>query len=156
MLEEALTALAATGGTAVVQAAGTSSWQGLQHAVARWFGRGQEDRELAARERLALSAAALAESDAETVVHIRVREQALWQARIETVLESLGDDERESAVAALRVVLREQATSSAVSAGDDGQAIGGSVHISAHHGAAALRMGDVNLSYPSPPGLQQG
>ncbi|MFD9787825.1 hypothetical protein ACFWYX_28275 [[Kitasatospora] papulosa] len=148
--------MAATGGAAVVQAAGTSSWQGLQHAVARWFGRGQEDRELAARERLALSAAALAESDAETVVHIRAREQAVWQARFETALESLGDDERESAVAALRVVLREQATSSAVSAGDDGQAIGGNVHISAHHGVAALRMGDVNLSHPSPPDPQQG
>ncbi|MDF6066863.1 hypothetical protein ABZ745_31730 [Streptomyces sp. NPDC013082] len=89
-------------------------------------------------------------------MHIRAREQAVWQARFETALESLGNDERESAVAALRVALREQATSSAVSSGDDGQTIGGSVHISAHYGVAALRMGDVNLSHPSPPDPQQG
>lgn len=156
MLEEALTALAAAGGTAVVQAAGTSSWQGLQHAVAQWFGRGQEDRDHVARERLAQSATALAESDAETAVHIRAREQAVWQTRFEMALESLGDDERETAVAALRVILREQVSPSAVSAGDNGQAIGGSVHISADRGAAALRMRDVHVSHPSQPGPQQG
>lgn len=44
MLGEALTALAAAGGTVVVQAAGTSGWQGFQRAVARWFARGDEGR----------------------------------------------------------------------------------------------------------------
>ncbi|MGW3466207.1 hypothetical protein ACWDE9_44675, partial [Streptomyces olivaceoviridis] len=38
MLEQALTALAAAGGAAVVQAAGTDAWTGLRQAVARWFG----------------------------------------------------------------------------------------------------------------------
>jgi hypothetical protein len=52
MLEQALTALAAAGGTAVVQAAGTDAWTGLRQAVARWFGRGDRQRERVELERL--------------------------------------------------------------------------------------------------------
>ena len=40
MLAEALTALAAAGGTAVVQAAGKDAWTGFRARVAKWFARG--------------------------------------------------------------------------------------------------------------------
>ena len=59
MLAEALTALAAAGGTAVVQAAGTDAWTGFRARVAKWFARGDTGREQVALERLDRTAAAL-------------------------------------------------------------------------------------------------
>jgi hypothetical protein len=47
MLVETLAALAAAGGAAVVQAAGTDAWNGFRQAVARWFARGDAQREQA-------------------------------------------------------------------------------------------------------------
>ncbi|MFE4540044.1 hypothetical protein ACFRKB_34075 [Streptomyces scopuliridis] len=140
----------------MAQAAGTSSWQGLQQAVARWFGGGQEDRERVTLERLELSAATLAAADDEGIVLVRQSEQALWQARFETALEGLDDREREAAAQALRALLREQASPPTVSAGEGGVAVGGDVSIHADHGAAALQMRDVTVGSPSSPGPHQG
>jgi hypothetical protein len=58
MLTEALTALAAAGGTAVVQAAGKDAWTGFRGRVAKWFARGDTGREQVALERLDRTAAA--------------------------------------------------------------------------------------------------
>lgn len=152
MLGEALTALAAAGGTAVVQAAGTSGWQGFQRAVARWFARGDEDRERVVLERLDDDARALAAGDGDP--RVRVSRQAAWQARFETVLEELDDEEREPAVEGLRALL---GTYAAGATGDCGQTIGGDVSVRADHGsAAALRMGDVTIGSPPRPGPHQG
>jgi hypothetical protein len=52
LAEEALAALAAAGGTAVVQAAGTDAWAGFRSRVAKWFARGDTEREQIALERL--------------------------------------------------------------------------------------------------------
>jgi hypothetical protein len=156
MIGEALTALAAAGGLAVAQAAGTSSWQSLQGAVARWFGRGQDERERAALVRLEQSAATIAAAGSGDEARVRLSEQAVWQARFETVLEGLDDGEREAAAEVLRALLHEQGAPRVVSAGDGGQAVGGNVHIRADHGVAALRMGDVTVGTPSSPDQVQG
>ena len=47
MLDQALTALAASGGTALAQAARTDAWTSLRQELARWFGRGDAQREQA-------------------------------------------------------------------------------------------------------------
>ena len=156
MLAEVMTALAAAGGTAVVQAAGTSAWQGLRQAVARWFARGDEERERVALERLDRSANALtAVSDGE-VERVRIAQQAAWQALFEAALEDLREGERQQAAEALRVLLDVHAAQAA-SAGDGGVAVSGRVVIHADHGSAAgVLMGDVTLNHPSPPGLYQG
>ncbi|MFC9331267.1 hypothetical protein [Kitasatospora sp. NPDC057015] len=49
---EGLTAMAAAGGAGVVQAAGTDAWTTLRARVARLLGRGRQDAEEAALERL--------------------------------------------------------------------------------------------------------
>ncbi|QEV56463.1 hypothetical protein CP981_37095 [Streptomyces platensis] len=57
MLTEALMALAAAGGGAVVQAADTDLWAGFSQRVARLFSRGDTQREQAELERLDRTAA---------------------------------------------------------------------------------------------------
>lgn len=161
MLDEALTALAATGGTAVIQAAGTTAWQEFQQSLARWFGRGDEERERTVLERLDHDADALAAvgetGDVGEIERVRIGQQAAWQTRFEAVLESLHGDEREQAAQFLRTLLAAYSSADRISAGDGGQAVGGNVEIRADHGsAAALRMGDVALHNPPQPGPQQG
>ncbi|URN11858.1 hypothetical protein LUW77_08685 [Streptomyces radiopugnans] len=103
MLEQALAALAAAGGTAVVQAAGTEAWTAVREAVARWFGRGDERRERAELERLDRAADELA--GAAVTELARVRQEAAWQARFENLLESAGGDERARLAEELRALL---------------------------------------------------
>ncbi|MEV5885809.1 hypothetical protein AB0L74_24345 [Streptomyces sp. NPDC052020] len=103
-------------------------------------------------ERLDHDARALADGDGDT--RVRVGRQAAWQARFETVLEELDDEERESAAEGLRALLGTYATGAT---GDGGQTIGGDVTVRADHGsAAALRMGDVTIGSPPRPGPHQG
>ncbi|MEV4439161.1 hypothetical protein AB0K09_09090 [Streptomyces sp. NPDC049577] len=59
MLSEAMTALAAAGGTAVVQAAGTDAWQTVRARAARLLGRGGEEPTRVAVEQLDRVAARL-------------------------------------------------------------------------------------------------
>ncbi|MFD9339532.1 hypothetical protein ACFWBF_34890 [Streptomyces sp. NPDC060028] len=157
MLAEGLAALAAAGGAAVVQAAGTSAWQELQQAVAQWFGRGDGARERVELERLDRSAAVLeGAQDGGEAERARIGQQAAWQARFEQALESLGEPERERAARLLRALLDAHAPADGVSAPGGGQAVGGNVDIRADHGsAAALRMRDVTVGTPKP-GPQQG
>ncbi|MGC0334191.1 hypothetical protein RKD23_007181 [Streptomyces sp. SAI-170] len=154
MLPEALTALAAAGGTAVVQAAGTNAWEGFRQAVARWFGRGDDDRERVELERLDRSAAELTAVSEGGADRLRLRQEAVWQTRFEQLLEALPEAEREQAAAALRALLAERTPTSAVSAGDGGLAVGGDVRIHADHGSVAggVIQGDIHLGNPSRPG----
>ncbi|THA33719.1 hypothetical protein E6W17_30960 [Streptomyces sp. A1547] len=161
MLTEALVALAAAGGTAVVQAAGTSAWQGFQQAVARWFGAGDEEREHATLERLDSSANVLAatgrSADGGETERVRVAQQAMWQARFEMALESLSAPDREEAAEALRILTVGLAVPGGVSASGGAVAVGGNVTIRADNGAtAAWHMGTVTQGSPPPPGPQQG
>ncbi|MFI6005446.1 hypothetical protein ACIA98_34480 [Streptomyces sp. NPDC051366] len=161
MPAEALAALAAAGGAAVVEAAGTSAWQGFQQAVARWFAGGDEDREHATLERLDSSANALAatggNADDSEAERIRIAQQAIWQARFEVALEDLSAPDREEAAETLRILIAGPAAPGRVSASGGAAAVGGNVTIRADHGsAAAWHMGTVTLGSPPPPGPQQG
>ena len=156
MLSEAMTALAAAGGTAVVQAAGTDAWTGVRQQVARWFGRGNPQREQAELERLDQTAGELEAARPAEVERIRIRQEAAWQGRIEALLESLEDIERARIVDELRSLLAQQTSHRSVSAGQSGLAVGGNVSVQADHGsAAAMTMGDVSLGNPSQPGPHQ-
>jgi hypothetical protein len=151
VLEAAVAALAATGGTAVVQAAGTDTWYGVRRAVARWFGRGDAAREEAALARLDRTAEAVA-GDAAGDGRARAELAAAWRTRFTDLLEELGPEERASAAAELRLVL-DAAAGTALSAGAGGVVVGGNLDIRAGSGsvAAAVIQGDVHLTRPSAP-----
>ncbi|WP_086708505.1 hypothetical protein [Streptomyces antimycoticus] len=152
MLEQALTVLAAAGGAAVVHAAGTDTWVGLRQAVARWFARGDARREQAELERLDQTAGELQTADGDVAERTRIRLEAAWQTRIETLLEALDETERTRAADQLRSLLAQPLPGTDVSAGDGGVAVGGNVEIRAdHNSAAAWHMGNVNVSVANPP-----
>lgn len=156
MLSEAMTALAAAGGTAVVQAAGTDAWTQTRQQVARWFGRGNPQREHAELERLDQTAGELEAARPAEVERVRIRQEAAWQGRIEALLESLEDIERARVTDELRTWLAQQTSHRGVSAGQSGLAVGGDVHVRADHGsAAAVTMGNVTMGNPSQPGPHQ-
>ncbi|MFI5963588.1 hypothetical protein ACIA8J_15570 [Streptomyces asoensis] len=113
-----MTVLAAAGGSAVVQAAGTDAWEGLRSRLARWFGRGDAAREQGELERLERSAAELEAADPGTVDRVRTRQEAVWTTRIETLLEDLTDDDQRShAAELLRQLLAEAAPAAAAETG---------------------------------------
>ncbi|MGW4866314.1 hypothetical protein [Streptomyces chartreusis] len=158
MLAETLTALAAAGGAAVVQAAGTDAWTGLRDRIAAWFGRGIERRERVELERLDRSAAELAQAG-EDSQELRSRQETVWQTRIADFLEELPDEEREEAATALRAVLKEAEAAGAVSAGAGGTAAGRDMNIRADRGSFAAGTanikGGVHLGNPPQPGSDQ-
>ncbi|MEU5710004.1 MULTISPECIES: hypothetical protein [Streptomyces] len=158
MLEQALTALAAAGGAAVVQSAGTDAWTGLRQAVARWFGRGDRQRERVELERLDRTAGELETADAGVIERERIRQEAAWQARIEALLESLEDTERAQAVEELRALLAHHTRQLGASAGEGGLAVGGNVDIRAEKGsiAAGVIHGGAHIGRPSQPDPTQG
>ncbi|MFD0039956.1 hypothetical protein ACFVIZ_20260 [Streptomyces anulatus] len=152
-----MTALAAVGGTAVVQAVSTDAWTELRHRLGRWLGRGNSQRESAVLERLDQTAGELGAAGPAELERVRIRQEAAWQTRIETLLESLDDTERAQAVEQLSVLLGQRIAQGGVSASQGGQAVGGNVDIRAGHGsAAAWNMGSVTLGNPPQPGPPQG
>jgi predicted nucleic acid-binding protein len=160
-LEQALVALAAAGGAAVVQAAGTDAWAGLRHALARWFGRGDEQVQRAELERLDRTAAELAAAreDGEAgAEEARARLDAVWRFLIQDLLERLPEDERDSAADAMRDLLRRHAPPGEVAAGTGGIAVRGDLRIQADRGsvAAGIVNGDVTLPAPPAPDPTQG
>jgi hypothetical protein len=159
MLVEALIALASAGGAAVVQAAATDAWEGFRQQVAHFFGRGDRERERAELERLDQTAAALAASDASEVELLRLRQEASWQTRFETLLESLDGTEREQAAAELRGILNEQADASrGVSTGQGGVAVGGNMDVRADGGSIAggVIHGGATVGTPTQPDPARG
>lgn len=158
MLEQALTALAAAGGTAVVQAAGTDAWTELRQAVARWFGRGDRQRERVELERLDQSAGELEMAEAAMVERERIRQEAAWQTRIEAMLENLDDTERAQAAEELRNLLAQHTPQGGALAGQGGLAVGGNVDIRAEQGsiAAGVIHGGAHIGRPPAPDPTQG
>lgn len=154
MLDAALAALAAAGGTAVVQAAGTDAWTGFRTGLARWFGRGDGQREHAELERLERTAAALAEASPEEFERARVGQAASWAGHMEIFLESLEGPDREAAASGLRALVQ---PAGAV-AGPGGLAVSGDVRITAKDGsiAAGVIQGDARIGPPSQPAPSQG
>ncbi|MBL1108788.1 hypothetical protein JK361_30100 [Streptomyces sp. 5-8] len=158
MLPEALTALAAAGGTAVVQAAGTEAWAGFREGAARWFGRGNPQREHAELERLDRTAGELETAGPSDTERVRIRQEAAWQARIEARLEDLADAELIAAAQELRELLSHHAPTADVSAGPGGLAVHGPVTVRAEGGsiAAGIVHGGAHITHPSPPDPHQG
>ena len=149
MLAEALTALAAAGGTAVVQAAGKDAWAGFRARVAMWFSRGDTEHEQVALERLDQTAAALEAAGPGEVERVRAAQEASWQTRFEMLLEGLGGEAQQRAAAELRDVLADVAGGRAAAVGQGAVAVVGDVGIHAETGgAAAWQMGNVQIGQP--------
>ena len=149
MLTEALTALAAAGGTAVVQAAGKDAWAGFRARVAMWFARGDTEQEQVALERLDRTAAALEAAGPGEVERVRAGQQASWQTRFEMLLEGLDGQEQQRAGDELRDLLAGFAGGRATAVGQGAVALAGDVGIHAETGgAAAWQMGNVQIGQP--------
>ncbi|MEW2569108.1 hypothetical protein [Streptomyces sp. NPDC047070] len=158
MLEQALADLVAAGSTAVVQAAGTDAWAGLRQALARWFGRGNGQREQAELGRLDQTAAVLQSMDAAEAEQVQVQHEAAWRARIAVLLENLEEVERSQAADQLRVLLAQHAPQKHVSAGLGGVSASRNVEIRAGGNsiAAGVIHGGAHLNSPPMPDPPQG
>ncbi|WP_324606891.1 hypothetical protein [Streptomyces katrae] len=158
MLEQALAALAAAGGAAVVQAAGTDAWAGLRQALAGWFGRGDQQRERAELERLDRTAGELDAAAAGAVERLRMRQEGVWQTRVEILLENLEEAEQIHAAESLRALLARHAPRGGVSAGRGGLAVGGNVEIRAEGGsiAAGVINAGAHVGGPAGPDPSEG
>ncbi|MDX3697722.1 hypothetical protein PV726_47650 [Streptomyces europaeiscabiei] len=159
MLSEAMIALAAAGGTAVVQAASTDAWMGFRQRVARWFGRGNPQRESAELERLDQTATALETADAEQAERVRIRQEASWETWFTALLESLDDSQRETAAEELRALLAEHAQAAGgTSAETGGLAAGRDINIEATDNsiAAGTIAGGASIGHPHTPDPSQG
>ncbi|MEU1183058.1 hypothetical protein ABZ464_36550 [Streptomyces sp. NPDC005820] len=162
MLPEILIALAASGGTAVVTAAGTDAWTETRTIVARLLGRDGR-REETVLQRLDQTAAELARvpaGDTRTALEQVSDEQARsWQTRFEDLLEDLPEAARNEAVEELRRLVehvRQHGPGSGASAGDGGIAANGGVIVTATGGsvAAGVLNGDVRVGPPGPGATQ--
>jgi len=148
VLAEALTALAAAGGTAVVQAAGKDAWAGFRGRVAKWFARGDPEREHVALERLDRTAAALEAAGPGEVERVLAGQEASWQTMFELLLEGLDGGEQQRAADELRDVLAGFAGGRAAAVGQGAAAVAGNVDIHAETGgAAAWQMGNVQIGH---------
>ena len=87
MLTEALTALASTGGTALVTAMVTDSWEGVKARFARLFGRGDARQAEAAAGRLEQSRAVLAGLSGPELDRARAEQEVIWRTRLGDLLE---------------------------------------------------------------------
>ncbi|MEV4878691.1 hypothetical protein [Streptomyces cyaneofuscatus] len=102
MLAEGLIAVAAAGGGAIVQAAGTDAWNGIRNGIARLFGRGESTREQVELERLDQTRAELeAAEEGEEAQRVQIAQVARWQTRLETLLEELPEEEQRLVLAEL-------------------------------------------------------
>ncbi|WOT40732.1 hypothetical protein [Streptomyces coeruleorubidus] len=153
MLETELLGLALAGGNAVIAAAGTDAWNGFRDAIARWFGRGDAQRELAELERLDQTATALQATEPDQMEQVRIRQESSWQTRIEGMLENLDEVERQQAADQLRDLLAQYVPQGGVAAGPGGVAVGGDMAITAEHGSVAggVVQGDVHVGRPPEP-----
>ncbi len=148
-MAEALTALAAAGGTAVVQAAGKDAWAGFRSRVAKWFARGDAGRERVTLERLDRTAAALEAASPGEVKGVRASQEASWQTLFEILLEDLDGERQQQAADELRDLLADFVGGRAAAVGPGAVAVAGDVDIHAETGgAAAWQMGNVQIGHP--------
>ena len=169
MLDSTMQALAAAGGLAVAGAAGTDAWAGMRQAVARWFGRGDEQRERAELARLDRTAAALtpapglgADSGGDPALRTRIEEEASWRTRFEALLESLDEARRREAAAQLEALLARAVQDRAPDVGGISVAGPGATSVVGpyeSHGAT-INIGEVHGGLwpggPTPPAPSQG
>jgi hypothetical protein len=87
MLTEALTALASTGGSALVTAMVTDGWEGVKARFARLFGRSDAKQAEAAAGRLEQSRTALAGLSGPDLEQARAEQEIIWRTRLGDLLE---------------------------------------------------------------------
>ncbi|WP_157876444.1 hypothetical protein [Streptomyces sp. Root264] len=136
MLGEALTAAAAGGGMAVVQAAGSDSWAWFRTRCARLVGRGDGDAEREALDRLDRTAAVLDAVDETDRERVRAVHAVLWQGEFASLLEAPGEAERARILDQLA-----RLTADFGAADDDAR---GAVTGNTFHGPTAVQTGDHN------------
>ncbi|WP_326737674.1 hypothetical protein [Streptomyces sp. NBC_01022] len=106
MLVEELVAVAAAGGGAIVQAAGTDAWNGVRGGFGRLFGRGEAGRERAELERLDQTRAVLETArEGEEAERVEIAQVSRWQTRLEALLEDLPEAEQRQVVAELQALV---------------------------------------------------
>jgi hypothetical protein len=93
MLTEALTALASTGGTALVTAMVTDGWESVKAGFARLFGQGDAAQAMEAAGRLDRSRAMLTELSGRELERARAEQEAAWRIRLSDLLEQAPDAE---------------------------------------------------------------
>lgn len=138
MLSESLVALAAAGGTAVVQAVGTDAWGAVRDRTARLFARGDAERQTTVLARLEETAHDL--SDQADPSSALIRWESAWRARWEMLLDCLSDAELPAVAEELTQVIDmagRRAEGTGISAGDHGMAVGGDVSVTAESGSLA-------------------
>lgn len=87
MLEEALTALASAGGTALVTAMVTDGWESIKARFARVIGRGRTAEVEAAQARLEQSHAALEGLTGQDLERAQAEQEVVWRTRLSDLLE---------------------------------------------------------------------
>ena len=112
MLTEALTALASAGGTALVTAMVTDSWEGTKARFVGLLGRGDAAQAEAAAARLEQSRAALARLSGPDLERARIEQEIAWRTRLGDLLEHDPAAEQE-----LRTLVAEMQAQAAGSAG---------------------------------------
>jgi hypothetical protein len=117
MLSEALAALAAAGGTALVSAMTTDAWTSAKQRFAQLLGRGQSKQQEVVERRLERSRQELVGATGGELERARVEQEAAWRLRLSDLLE---DDP--AAEAELRVLV---ATFGASASGERSISIGG-------------------------------
>ncbi|MCX4761618.1 hypothetical protein OG562_11630 [Streptomyces sp. NBC_01275] len=136
MLTEALTAVAAGGGMAVVQAAGSDSWAWFRTRCARLVGQGDSARESETLELLDRTAAVLAATGEGERERVRAVHAVLWQGEFASLLGSLSSTEQERLLTQLTQLTREF--------GSEDGASGGALTGNAFHGPTAVQTGNHN------------
>ncbi|MEV1002685.1 hypothetical protein [Nonomuraea sp. NPDC050202] len=92
---EWLAALAAAGGTALVEAAATDAWQMARDGYARLLGRGDEDHTRLTESRLDELAVRVESAGPETRAEVRAQALTAWQVRLADLLEERPEAEAE-------------------------------------------------------------
>jgi hypothetical protein len=87
MLTEALTALASTGGSALVTAMVTDGWEGVKSRFARLFGRGDAKKTEAAAVNMEQSRVVLAGLSGSALERTRDEQEIVWRTRLGDLLE---------------------------------------------------------------------
>jgi hypothetical protein len=95
MLTETLTALASTGGSALVTAMVTDGWEGVRSRFARLFGRGDVKETEASTARLEESRVALAGLSGPALEQARGEQEIVWRTRLGDLLEQDPSAEQE-------------------------------------------------------------
>jgi hypothetical protein len=91
MLDNALEALAATGGSALVTAMVTDAWESVRAAFARLLGRGDPVRTATAEKRLEQSRQEMGDLSGEELERASAEQEAAWRVRLGDLLEELPD-----------------------------------------------------------------